>query len=134
MSDTTTVNFTSSIPAGADETLARTFSREARVTRLFAVAVPGEESDVERYWYVKEDSDRKNLLLDATDGSIDGESYLAGDDVVWDIRVNQEIPADAELQLRLKNNDGTNPYPNSAFAEVEFGDGSELIALLRRAL
>lgn len=134
MPDTTTVNLGTSISAGADETVAREFSREARVTRVWAAAVPGEEADVERYFYVREAADRKNILLDATDGTVDGDSFLAGDDVVWDIRVDQCIPADAELQFRINNTDTTNAYPVTAFAEIAFGDDAGLMSALRRVV
>jgi hypothetical protein len=134
MPETTTVNFQSNIGAGASETLAREWDREAHVTRVYTVAVPGEAADVRRTWYVKRENNRQNILLDAVDGSLDSETYLAGDDTTWDLRVDEQIRPGDRLELAVENTDTQNAYPTIAFAEVSFGSGSDLLSTLRRVI
>lgn len=134
MPETTTVNFQSNIGAGASKTVAREWDREARVTRVYTVAVPGEAADVQRTWYVKRENNRQNILLDAVDGDLDSETYLAGDDTTWDLRVDERIRPGDRLELAVENTDGSNSYPNIAFAEVSFGEGASFVSMLRRAI
>jgi len=134
MPETTTVNFQSNIGAGASKTVAREWDREARVTRVYTVAVPGEAADVQRTWYVKRENNRQNILLDAVDGDLDSETYLAGDDTTWDLRVDERIRPGDRLELAVENTDDSNAYPTIAFAEISFGSGSDLLSTLRRVI
>lgn len=134
MPDNTTINFQSEIGAGADGTLRYEFSRSGRVTRIFTVAVLGEEADVERTWFVDRDHDRQNVLLSELGGTLDGVGYLAGDDTTWDLSVDQPFTDGDVLELEIVNNDANNSYPNIAFVEVSFGEDAGLVALIRRGL
>lgn len=120
MPDNTTINYQSEIGAGATETYKYQFSRSGTVTRLFTVAVLGEEADVLRTWTIQKDNEERPVLLTAKDGATATDAHLAGDDTVWDLPVVQPFDAGDVLELTVENTDGANPYPTIAVAEVEF--------------
>jgi len=124
MPATTTINFQQqSIAAGETKDIRRNLLRGGRVVRLFTQAVVGEEADVHRTWVIDTQNERKNILLDATDGDLDSETYLAGSGTTWDLPVDHEFSADDELVLEVDNQDQSNQYPTIAYAVVAFGDG-----------
>lgn len=119
-----TINFQSEIGAGATESLKYELTRAGRLRRIYVEAVLGEEADVERSWFINDGNSRKNVLLEATDGTINSEGYLAGDDTQWDLPVNQAFDEDDVLVLEVNNTDANNAYPTIAVAEVAFGRGN----------
>lgn len=129
--DSSTVNFQTSIGPNTTLELEREFQRSGRVTRLYAVAVPGEEAEVERTWYLQRENERKELLLPANDGTKATEEYLAGDDNEWDLPVDEPFSSGDSLGLKIENPTGVT-FPVIATGEVSFGEHSGTLALLRR--
>lgn len=115
---TNTINFQSRTDAGASDTFERELESDGVVTRLYLEAVPGEEADVERRWFIENPNGRRRpITVNAT-----SRDYLAGDDTVFDLTVHEEFTGDERLVLEVDNTDPNYGYPNIAFAEVAMGE------------
>jgi hypothetical protein len=122
------INFQSEVVAGGSLELQKPLDRDGVVTRLYVVAVPGEETDVRRYLeVVRNGRDPVNLVDAATAGTDTAEEYLAGDDTVWNVPVHEEFSSDDVLQMRIENDDANNSYPNIAYATVRYGDPEKIL-------
>lgn len=121
------INFSTAIGPGETVSVEQRMDKTGVVRRLHTTAYSGEETDVERYFYLweggKENGNPVNLLTTANYAEATGNEYLAGDDQIWDLQTRRSFDVGDVLEVRYVNNDTSNAYPVDTIIEIDHETG-----------